>query len=491
MCQEIPVVLIHNSTDGVQVVVSSSIIMNSTVPRADQANEHITTVSGEYLPEECGPSHKRCNVVAIPHYTQVFTLFPVRKGIVIVEYNRTTLDYVSYFILRTSEDCTPTSIFFTGPDNGYRLFTACVNLSSADNSYLRYLGFSFDGSDITTATFDEWYASAREKIYGPDTLSEFVYVRSQKGCPPSADNVYVLDDGYVIRFLADEDQWVFIDPEDCGCSSYPSVEYFGDNLLLVRSSNETVLTFDTCRGRVTSYYHASQSGLPYPCSDWDTVAVVRGGNLTFNTSTTSNVSSATSITLPSGGVDHAQCVNRGDHVLFVFTVDGTLYSFSTLDDILLELVPRSCNSSVCFEPILLTTDSASIVGAYDHESSRFMVVNITCRVNPVVLKLPSMQPDLAAMFLGVRQYPCSCEPSRIPPTTAIRQILPTKTAEQLLPTSEPATQSTESSTPFDPFDLTDPQLQQMTPEIGIFTATGAVLCFIAVVVVSVAAAVYM
>ena len=183
------------------MVASSSIVTNSTVPPADQASEQTTTISGEFLPDECGPSRKRCNVVVIPYHAQVFALFPVRKGIVVVEYNRTTLDYVRYSVHRTSEDCTPTTVFFTGPDSGYRLFTACVNLS-VGNSHLKFLKFGFEGSNITMAWF--YRQSGTEVIYGPDTLSEFVYVRSQSWCTPSTDNVYVLDEGYVIWFLADE-----------------------------------------------------------------------------------------------------------------------------------------------------------------------------------------------------------------------------------------------------------------------------------------------
>jgi len=483
VCQEIPVVLIHNSTDGVQVVVSSSIVTNLTVPPADQASEQITTISGEFLPDECGPSHKRCNVVVIPYHAQVFALFPVRKGIVIVEYNRTTLDYVSYCVHRTSEDCTPTTLFFTGPDRGYRLFTACVNLS-ANNSHLKFLRFSFDGSDITVASFH--HQSGTEMIYGPDTLSEFVYVHSQSWCMPSTDNVYVLDEGYVIRFFADETEWDFnVDIVYLGCSSYLSVEYYGGNLLLVHCTNETVLTYDTCRGKVISYYHASQSGLPYPCSNWDTVAVVKGGNLTFNTSATSNI---TSITLPSGDVENAQCVSGGNSFLFVFTVDRTVYTFSTLDEVLLEVVPRSCNSSMCLEPIVLTTEGGTLVGAYDHESSHFIIVNVTCRTNPVILKLPSFQPNLAAMFLGRRQYPCQCESSPTLPTTTMRQTLPTTVTEQSLPTSEQSThhEPSSESTPISP-DV-NPNLQETMQEI-IFTTAGTVVCFIGVVVVLVTAAV--
>ena len=108
--------------------------------------------------------------------------------------------------------------------------------------------------------------------------------------------------------------------------------------------------------------------------------------------------------------------------------------FSTLDDVLQDVVPRSCNSSMCLEPIVLTTESGTLVGAYGHELSRFIIVNVTCRMNPVVLKLPSFQPELAAMFLGRRQYPCQCESSPTLPTT-MRQTLPTTMTEQPLPTS--------------------------------------------------------
>ena len=428
--------MVYNSTDGIQVTVSSS------VPQSTPVQPDIT-IAGEHLPTECGPNNKRCNIVPIPFGTHLFTLFSVRKGIAIVEYNQTTLEYVNYSVFKTSLDCTPTAIFFSGPNKGYQLFTACVNLSN-DNSYLQYIAFSFNSSEITTASFRYPPLSHREKIYDPDTLSEFVYARNQDCF--SADNVYVLDEGYMIRFLADIGQRRFVDPiEVCPEPRHLSVEYYGDNLLLVRCSNDSALTFDSCRGVVTARYQSSMSGLPYPCSYWDTVAVVKDGNLTFNTSTMSKVDNTTTLTLPTGAIENAQCVGGNQDTIFVFTVSRkTTYAFSASDNLLLEIVPLSCNSTECFKPIVLSTEGASIVGAYDYKSSRFLVVNLTCTLNPVILDLPVVQPDLAALFFGRTRHSCQCKPVTEPPSTS-PMTAETET-EQTSPTTVP---STESSTTTD------------------------------------------
>ena len=412
--------MVYNSTDGIQVTVSSS------VPQSTPVQPDIT-IAGEHLPTECGPNNKRCNIVHIPFGTHLFTLFSVMKGIAIVEYNQTTLEYVNYSVFKTSLDCTPTAIFFSGPNKGYQLFTACVNLSN-DNSYLQYIAFSFNSSDITTASFRYPPLSHREKIYNPDTLSEFVYARNQDCF--SADNVYVLDEGYMIRFLADIGQRRFVDPiEVCPEPRHLSVEYYGDNLLLVRCSNNTALTFDSCRGVVTARYQSSKSGLPYPCSYWDTVAVVKDGNLTFNTSTMSKVDNTTTLTLPTGAIENAQCVGGNQDTIFVFTVSRkTTYAFSVSDNLLLEF---SCNATECFKPIVLSTGGTSIVGAYDYESSHFVVVNLTCTLNPVVLDLPVLIPDLATLFLGRTRHPCRCNLVTDPTNTSTE-------TEQMPPTTVPS-----------------------------------------------------
>lgn len=408
---------------------SSSVLQSTPV-------QPVITIAGEHLPTECGQNNKRCNIVPIPFGTHLFTLFSVRKGIAIVEYNQTTLEYVNYFVFKTSLDCTPTAIFFAGPNKGYQLFTACVNFSN-DNSYLQYVAFSFNSSNITMASFRYPPISGKEEIFNPNTLSEFLYTR-QRNCL-SADNVYVLDEGYRIHFLADMQR--FVDPSEvCPEPRHLSVEYYGDNLLLVRCSNNTALTFDSCRGVVTAHYQVSESGLPYPCSDWDTVAVVKDGNLTFNTSTMSKVNNTTNLTLPAGAIENAQCIGDYQDTIFVFTISRkTTYAFSVSDELLLEIVPLSCNATECFKPIVLSTEGTSIVGAYDYKSSHFRVVNPTCTSNPVILDLPVLRPDLATLFLGRTRHPCRCKPVTEPTSTS-----PTTTeaqTEQTPPTTVPSTGS--------------------------------------------------
>ena len=428
-CQEFQVVLVHDSIDGVQVTMSSSATQNTS----------IITIPGEHLPEECGPSYKRCNVLTISSDTHLFVLFSVRKRIVIVDYNQITLEYISHFVFKTPLACNPTAIFLLSETNiSYQLFTACISHFNG-NSYFQYFAFGFGRTNITTVLFRNSPISDTERIYDPDSLS-FVYARNQRDCL-SASNVYVLDEGYVTRFLADVGQRRFIDPTRvCPELKHLSFEYHGDNLLLVRCSNETALTFDTCRGVVISHYQSSESGLPYPCSDWNTVAVVKDGNLTFNTSGISEVDNSTNLTLPAGNIENAQCVGGNQNTVFVFTVNREItYAFSVSDNLLLAIVLLSCNSTECFKPIVLSAEGASIVGAYNYESSRFVVVNPTCTLNPVVLDLPVVQPDLAALFPGRTRHSCQCEPVTEP--SPITSPVTTETEQTSPTTTVPSTES--------------------------------------------------
>jgi len=475
-CQEIRALLVHDSTDGVRVTMSSSIAQNTS----------FITIPGEHLPEECGRGHRRCNIVPISSDTHVFVLFSVERGIVIVDYNQTTLEYIGYFVLTTPVTCNPTAIFLTSETNiGYQLFTACIS-HFRGNSYFEYLEFRFGNTDITTASFRNVPISDREMIYDLDTLSEFVYARNQRDCL-SANNVYVLDQGYVIAFLADvgHRQLNFPDPELC--PEQLSVEYHGNDLLLVHCLNDTSLTFDSCRGFVTARYQLSESGLPYPCSDWDTVAVVKDGNLTFNTSENSEVDNTTTLTLPAGAIENAQCVGGNQDTIFVFTVNRkTTYAFSASDNLLLEIVPLSCNSTECFKPIVHSTEGANIVGAYDYESSHFMVANPTCTSNPVILDLPVVRPDLAALFFGRTRHSCQCKTVTEPPSTS---PMTTETeTEQTSPTTVPSTEmptttdeATSDHTP------TTPDIVIVPPVEGETFGTGALVAgAVAFLVVSVA-----
>lgn len=187
-CQEFQAVLVHDLIDGVQVTMSSSATQNTSV----------ITIPGKHLPEECGPSYKRCNVLTISSDTHLFGLFSVREGIVIVDYNQTTLEYISHFVFKTPLTCNPTAIFLLSETSiSYQLLTACISHANG-NSYFQYFQFRFGRTDITTASFRNSPISRRERIYDLDSLSEFVYTRNQRDCL-SASNVYVLDQGYVIQ----------------------------------------------------------------------------------------------------------------------------------------------------------------------------------------------------------------------------------------------------------------------------------------------------
>ena len=479
-CQDFRTVLVHDSIDGVQVTVSSSATQNTSV----------ITIPGEHLPEECGPSYKTCNILTISSDTHLFVLFSVRKGIVIVDYNQTTLEFISHFVFKTLLPCNPTAIFLLSETSiSYQLFTACISHSNG-NSYFQYYEFRFGRTNITTASLRNSPISDRERIYDPDTLSEFVYARNQRGCY-SADNVYVFDEGHMIRFLADVGRRGFIGAiQVCPELKHVSVEYYGDdNLLLVRCSNDTALTFDSCRGVVIAHYQSSESGLPYPCSDWNTVAVVKDGNLTFNTSGISEVDNTTNLTLPAGNIENAQCVGGNQTTIFVFTVSREItYAFSVSDNLLLEIVPLSCNSTECFRPIVLSAEGASVVGAYNYESSHFVVVNPTCTLNPVLLDLPVFRPNLAALFLGKTRHSCQCKPV----TEASNTSPMTTETEQTPPTTVPSTemstttdQATSDHTPTTPV-IVDPNFE-VDPLAARITSPVAAFVFVVAVVVAVVA----
>ena len=154
----------------------------------------------------------------------------------------------------------------------------------------------------------------------------------------------------------------------------------------------------------------------------------------------SKVNNTTNLTIPAGAIENAQCIGGYQDTIFVFTISHkTTYAFSVSDELLLEIVPLSCNATECFKPIVLSTEGTSIVGAYDYKSSHFIVVNPTCTSNPVILHLPVLRPDLATLFLGRTRHPCRCKPVTEPTSTS-----PTTTeaqTEQTPPTTVPSTGS--------------------------------------------------
>ena len=122
------VALAHNTTDGVEIQILSS-ISNHTCDHHPSATPNGTSilVSGHYLPDECFPDLKYCNTKVIPWKEQVFILVPIRNGVAIIEFQHNQshchLQYVNHTTSEVTQDCNPVHIF----GNGHLLFIACVN----------------------------------------------------------------------------------------------------------------------------------------------------------------------------------------------------------------------------------------------------------------------------------------------------------------------------------------------------------------------------
>ena len=400
-----------NASTGIQAVLTST-----EAEQADVDSSPITlTIADRYLPPECRVN-RLCNILHFDHPDGTSHYFiPSIHGFVVLYHwavyndNRTE-EFPWNLFIGVTENCNPTKAFLAR--NNRIMVVACMNLQSRPRGMLYYMYYDI----LPNHTGSGWMIKRNmhlptksETIYNPATVSEITHVRGQRKCPES-DNLYLIDAGYALQFptssTSDPEFSVSGPLEDCiGCQSLE--HYHGNDTLIIRCSNNRTALYDSCRNICFTY--APDDDIPYPCSNWSSVAYRNGTQLALDGETQ---------LLPSSDINYAKCLQGVNHPpifiassangIFISRFDGNNFT---------KIANGNCstdnNNGACPPPVF--SENNNVFGTYDSTVGAFVIVNVMegCRDDPIIAQIPTpSQPDLVSVSLGQGAYNCSCSSVR-------------------------------------------------------------------------------
>ena len=439
-----------NVSTGIQAV------LTSTEGGVDSSPMNLT-IADRYLPPECRVHHL-CNILQFDHPdgTSHYVIPSIRGFVVLYHmaiYNdNRTEEFPWNSFIGVIENCNPTRAFLAR--NNRTLVVACMDLQSQSEALLYYMHYNI----LPNRTGSGWIIgrnthlpTTSETIYNPATVSEIIHVRGQRKCHES-DNLYFIDDGYALQFPTAGTSDPEFSPSDLDhpledCVGYQSLEHYhsSDNLIVRCSNNRTAL-YDSC-GTIRFTY-APDDDIPYPCSNWSTVAYRNGTQLTLDGETQ---------LLPPGDINYAKCLQGVNHppIFIASSADGTFISRFDGNNFT-KIANGSCSADndngACPRPVF--SENNDVFGTYDSTVGAFVIVNVTegCRDDPIIARIPTQfQPDLVSVSLGQGTYNCSCSAVQSigpgPLTTESAHISQTEHANSMMVTHQTHSESLMESSP--------------------------------------------
>lgn len=415
LCQSSILVVAHNSSNGVQLIVQD----------AASGNQSTLLITAHYLPMECDANFKRCNIIAFQNSDKLYIVFPVIRGLAVAvlqyEYvaSSRTLQFgrnYNFSISKANEDCSPTNIFLSEPQTTDVFLTPCLHLDG-ESSTLHYLEFTLD---IETGSLTQTDSSPSEKIYNPATLSESVYLVDQQGCS-DYDNLYAIDDQFllqcpVVNELSIIGNFMYPQSQMRKCDEYTSIENYGGNLLLIRCSTQLSVAFEPCVDEI-EYFNASLRGIPYPCSSWEKVAYLQNNAITIVGDDDEN---GFRFSFPFD-VSHGRCVDlQGKSIFIASSENGSVAVLHTATG-QLSVLTQDTGLNAEFRPSL-STSGAGVVFAIPSlvkNMTKLVVVNATSKQNQIVAEVPlESSPDsfMTTVLLTDEASECQCAESELEPT---------------------------------------------------------------------------
>ena len=453
-CKNVNILMVSNASTGIQAVLTSTEAEQAGV---DSSPTNLT-ITGHHLPPECRVNHL-CDILHFGHPNGTSHYFiPSIRGFMVLYhqaiYNDSrTEEFPWNSFIGVTENCNPTRAFLAR--NNRILVVVCMDLQSQPEEMLYYMHYDI----LPNRTGSCWIIRRNihlpiksETIYNPVTVSEIIHVRGQKKCHES-DNLYFIDDGYALQFPTSSTS----DPEFSAsdnpledCVGYQSLEhYHGNDNLIIRCSNSRTALYDSC-GTIRFTY-APDDDIPYPCTNWSTIAYRNGTQLTLNGETQ---------LLPSGDINYAKCVQGVNHRpifiassangIFVSRFDGNNFT---------KITNGSCStdsdSGACPRPVF--SEKNDVFGMYDSTISSFTIVNVTegCTDDPIIAQIPTpFQPDLVSVSLSQGTYNCSCSavqstgPGPLTTESALKfNVSQTERANSTMATHQTRSESSMKSSP--------------------------------------------
>ena len=372
-------------------------------------------IAGHYLPPECRVNNHLCGILHFGHPNGTsHYIIPSIGGFVVLSlwanYNNQTNKLPWKSFVNVTKICNPTKAFLARHN---RIIVACMHLQSQPEGILYIMNFNLFPNSMGngwTVVGNTALPTKSETIYSPATVSEIIHVRGQARCH-QRDNLYFIDDAYVLHFPTSGTS----DPEFMvsdirhplqNCIGYQSFEYYhgNDNLIIRCSNNQTVL-YDSCvTGRFT---YASDDHIPYPCTNWSTVAYRNGTQLTLNRDRATKQ-------LPSSDINYGKCVQGVNQPTFIgSSADGSIFiaPFNSSD------VTNIANGSGTAYYRPLFAENEQVLGVFNDSTNIFSIINLAAKCEQPVrrpIQIPEhFVPDLITFSPGVGAYGCDCETAMI------------------------------------------------------------------------------
>lgn len=456
-----------NASTGIQVILASTEDTNDSPPMNFM-------IAGHYLPPECRVNNHLCSVLHFghPNGTSHYIVPSIRGFVVLSLWDNRTDELPWKSFINVTENCNPTKAFLTRQNR--ILIIACMDLQSRPEGILYYINYDLfpnsTGSGWTVVR-NAALPTRSEKIYNPATVSEIIHVHGQARCP-RRDNLYYTDDSYVVRFPTSHTS----DPEFeesfhqlQNCMGYQSFEYHGNDNLVIRCSNNRTVLYDSCvTGRFT---YTQDDRIPYPCTNWGTVAYRNGTQLTFDGATQQ---------LPSSDINYGKCIHGVERPIFIASsANGSIFITRFDGNNFTKIASGNCsndNNMPCPRPVF--SESEHVFGTFNSETGSFVIINVTekCMDDPVIAQIPiPFVPDLVSVSLGQGTYNCSCSAiQNTEPLSTTTQTEFTPQATQTKPTTMQLTgdaRQTESTMATDPSESTFSAADSSSNASPISTAT--------------------
>ena len=402
-CQDLDILMVWNSSIGMQI------LLISASNHSSQMQNDSMNISNHYLSPECGDKN-RCDILHFESSGFSYYIIPSIRGFVSLSHGTDLLDYQTSFI-SVAEECNPTQAFYDEYSNNIAI--ACMNLQTRPHGIMYYLPYHLalnnDGRRGLIIRNTELVVQS-EPIYNPETVSKVIHVRGQEACA-EYDNLYFVDDAYVLHYPFDAFDSEFIQSNQplLNCIGFSSIEYYGNDELLIRCSNGQTILYDSCASEITDTF-SSSSTVPYPCTNWDYVVYKNKSHLVLK----SNGKTLGTLELPFSDLTYGKCVHHENSYLTFIgsSADGTTFiaSFSGADERTMEVFESDgdwCigdNKTSCPKPVF--SDDEKAIGIFYSVAENIVIVNLT-QTRIIVNVSRSFTPELISISQRKTTYNCS------------------------------------------------------------------------------------
>ena len=389
--------MVRNSSAGMQILLMSA---SNHVSRL--LNDSVN-ISNCYLPSECGDNKDRCDILYFENSGFSYYIIPSIQGFVTLSHGTDYEDVQTSFISIVSE-CNPTQAFYDDYSNNIAI--ACMDLQTQENERIYYLPYRLAlNNDDTRGSIIrnlESYIES-EHIFNPETVSKVLHVRGQVACA-AYDNLYFVDDAFVLHYTYPFDafysQFIESNQELSNCIGYTTIEYYGNDELLIRCSNGQTIIYDSCASYITDTF-SSSSAVPYPCTNWDYVIyknrshlVLKKGGNTLGT-----------LELPFRNLTYGKCIQSNDLSTFIMlSADGTTFiasfnganwnTLKILNGFSLQVDSDTETRKYVF------SDNKKVFGVFDSVADNLVIVKLTQAHAIVNVSTMSFRPDLISIPRG-------------------------------------------------------------------------------------------